>query len=257
MGSSCRHLAEPTFPPTNTFTPTATVAVTATKTPTSTVTGTPTSTITPGGPTFTPTSSPTLTPTSTITSTPSGPSVFQNFDGSSSVPTGWSSNNNNEGTTITVPALAISTAQFHSSPNSAWIQIPFTIAGESANIQYAYTSNPGVAANCANLTGKTISFYYYVDVAPSAGAYGTVWVQDGGTPVSPATAYDYQSYGFAGGTYAVAIGAWTQASIPANQGGVDPSDIWQFGIQIGTGTGTGSGTSDATVNFYIDDVTIQ
>jgi hypothetical protein len=237
MGSSCRNLAAPTFPLTNTPTPIP-------GSPTSTFTFTQTNT--PGSPTATP----------TITSTPSGPSVFQNFDASGSVPTGWVSNNNST-TGLTVPGLAISTAQFHSSPNSAWIQIPFTAANQAANIQYSYTTNPGVSANCANLTGKTISFYYYVDVAPSGGAYGTLWVQDGGTPMSPATAYDYQSYGFAGGTYALTIGAWTQTSMPANQGGVDPADVWQFGIQIGTGTGANSGNNDATVNFYIDDVTIQ
>ncbi len=80
MGSSCRHLASPTFPPTNTFTPTNTVPApptsTATKTATATITSTPTntatgtSTNTPGGPTNTPTNTPTLTSTFTITSTP-------------------------------------------------------------------------------------------------------------------------------------------------------------------------------------------
>ena len=92
MGSSCRHLASPTFPPTFTFTPTNTVVgsptntftVTSTATPTNTrtstftatitstptITFTPTSTITPGGPTFTFTGTPTVTSTFTTTSTP-------------------------------------------------------------------------------------------------------------------------------------------------------------------------------------------
>ncbi len=238
----CRNVATPTFPGTATPAPTNTPAGSPVATNTPAITATPTITNTPGSGTNT------ATPTATVYTW-----TTENFNGLSSVPSGWSSNNNGGPATFVVPAVQFSSAEYYgtcsSGCQSLWIEVPFAAASQEANIQYAFTSNP--SGYCTNLTGDTISLYYYLDAAPSSGAYGQMFIQGGA-----ADSYDYQSYGFQG-TYALTIGAWTQVSIPANEGGVNPSDIWQFGVQIGTGTGSNSGTDDSTVNFYIDEVSIQ
>lgn len=196
-----------------------------------------------GGPTATPTPSG-CTTAPTFNST--YPFIWNN-DNYCAVPTGWSTNNNSG--TITVPGLALSSAQNYTvacSSNCGSLlagPIPFTAANQSANVEYVFPSG----TTGTDITGKTISAYYYLDATPSNAGYGQMYIQDSAT-------YDYQSLGF-GGTYALTTGAWTQISIPANQGGVNPAKIWKFGIQIGTGASATSGFQN--VNLYIDDMTIQ
>ncbi len=158
------------------------------------------------------------------------------------MPAGWASGN---GSTVplAVPALSISTAEAYSGSNSAWIQIPFGAAGQAANIQYDF-GDPSDLDENTNLTGETISLYYYVDANPSNEGNGQLFVQEGGP------SFNWQGLAFS----ALTIGAWTQVSIPANQGGVDPSNIWQFGIQLYAGN---TSTSWSTVNLYIDNVIVQ
>jgi hypothetical protein len=203
----------------------------------------------------------TITALATPTPTPAGcvpAPVFNstypftwNNDNYCTVPLGWSSNNN--GGSIIVPSLLLSTAQNYTVGCSGTCDsllmgpIPFTAANQSANVEYVFPNG----TTGTDITGKTFSAWYYLDAAPSNAGYGVLYVQDGANGVSP---YDYQNYGF-GGTYALTIGAWTQISIPANLGGVDPTNIWKLGIQIGTGGSATSGFQN--VNFYVDDMTIQ
>lgn len=202
----------------------------------------------------------TITRLATPTPTPSGctaaptfnstyPFVWNN-DNYCTAPSGWSTNNN--GGSLTVPALMLSTAMNNTSACSSGCgsllaaSIPFTAANQAINIEYVFPNgNSGT-----DITGKSISAYYYVDVAPADNSYGQLYVQDG-----PTGGYAYGSLGFGGGTYALTIGAWTQVTIPANQGGVDPSQVLKFGFQIGAG-GTAT-TNFQNVNFYLDDITIQ
>jgi hypothetical protein len=163
------------------------------------------------------------------------------FDGIGSVPTGWISALNSG--SLTVPSLALSTAQNQENSCSSGCNslltgpLVFSAANQSVNIEYDFASTG------KDLTGKTISLYYYLDAAPSNAPYGQIYIQD--TPN-----YNYQSVGFS----SVINGTWTKVSIPANQGGVNPAKILKFGVQIGTG---GTGTTFNTVNFYVDNVTIQ
>jgi hypothetical protein len=181
------------------------------------------------------------------TSTPTPGPIFMNFDGISSVPAGWISSNN--GGTISVPGLVLSAAQNEDTPCTSGCYsllagpIVFSAAGQSANIEYDFAST-GV-----DLTGRTISLYYYLDVLPSNQPYGQMYAQDDATG-----GYNYQSLGFAGGSFALVAGTWTQASMPATQGGLNPTEIFKIGAQIGTGNG---GTVFHTVNFYVDNLAIQ
>jgi hypothetical protein len=196
-----------------------------------------------GGPTSTPTPSGC---TAAPTFSASYPFIWNN-DNYCALPSGWSSNNNSG--TIAVPALALSSAQNYTvacSSNCGSLlagPIPFTAANQSANLEYVFPSG----TTGTDITGKTISCYYFLDATPSNAGYGQMYIQDSAT-------YNYQSLGF-GGTYALTTGVWTQISIPANQGGVNPAKVWKFGIQIGTGASAVSGFQ--SVNLYIDDMTIQ
>jgi len=201
----------------------------------------------------------TITTLATPTPTPAGcvaaptfnstyPFIWNN-DNYCTLPSGWSSNNNSG--TIVVPSLLLSTLQNHTIGCSSTCgsllmgPIPFTAANQVANVEYVFPNTTGGT----DITGKTISAWYYLDAAPSNAGYGQMYIQDG-----VIGGYNYQSLGF-GGTYALTIGAWTQISIPANQGGVDPTGVWKFGIQIGTGASAISGFQN--VNLYVDDMTIQ
>ncbi len=178
--------------------------------------------------------------------TPTPGPVTVTFDGISLVPTGWIDAVNSG--TLTLPGLVLSAAENEDTSCSSNCNsllagpIVFSAAGQSVNIEYDYSSTG------MNLSGKTISLYYYLDALPSNVPYGQMYVQD--------TNYNYQSLGFAGGSFALTKGAWTQASIPANQGGANSSAILKFGAQIGTGTSSGVNTF-YTVNYYIDYVTIE
>jgi hypothetical protein len=184
---------------------------------------------------------PPFTPTFTPT-----PEIIT-FNGISSVPPGWSAALNSG--TLTVPGLVLSTAQNQESSCSSSCNslltgpLVFSATGQSVNIEFDYPSN-------TDLTGRTISLYYYLDALPSNQPYGQMYVQDGGP------GYAYGSLGFAGGTFALTAGAWTQASIQSTQSSVNPAQILKFGAQIGTGTGAGVNTFH-TVNFYVDHVIIQ
>ncbi|GEM_PF-3810164 len=183
-----------------------------------------------------------LQPPFTPTPTP-GP-IFMSFDGISSLPSGWVSSIASG--TFADPALLLSTGQNQESSCTTSCHsllagpIVFSAANQAANIEYSFPA--GTAGTY--LVGKTISLYYYMDALPSSASYGQIYVQSGA-----ANGYNYKSVGFASMT----AGVWTQASIPANQGGVDSTDIWKFGAQIGTGSGSGFNS----VNFYVDNVAIQ
>jgi hypothetical protein len=190
-------------------------------------------------------------PISSFVATPAPPTptpgpVTITFDGITVPPAGWIAAVNSGA--IIVPALAV-TAFYDQNQDSSctsgckslWTgPIIFSAANQSVNIEYDYSS-AGM-----DWSGKTISLYYYIDAKPSNQPYGQMYVQD--------TNYVYGSLGFAGGSFALTSGAWTQVSIPANQSGVNSSKILKFGAQIGTGSG---GTSFNTMNYCIDYVTIQ
>jgi hypothetical protein len=192
---------------------------------------------------------PTATPTGCVpapTFTPAYPFTWNN-DAYCTLPAGWSTNDNSTG--ISVPGLALSTAQNYTPACSTGCgsllagPIPFTAANQAANVEYVFPNG----TTGTDITGKTISAYYYLDVTPSNGGYGQVYIQTGANSLPT---YNYQST-----LFTLVTGAWTQVSIPANQGGVDPANIWKFGFQIGSGSGATSGFQN--VNFYIDDITIQ
>ena len=194
---------------------------------------------------------PTPTPAGCV-SAPTFNSIYPfiwNNDNYCTVPSGWSSNNNSG--TIIVPSLLLSILQNHTIGCSGTCDsllmgpIPFTAANQVANAEYVFPNGTGGT----DITGKTISAWYYLDATPSNAGYGQMYIQDGSIG-----SYNYQSLGF-GGTYALVTGVWTQVSIPANQGGVDPTGLWKLGIQIGTGASAVSGFQ--SVNLYVDDMTIQ
>ncbi len=177
--------------------------------------------------------------------TPTPGPVTMTFDGITLVPTGWISAVNSG--TLTVPGLVLSSAENEDSCSSECNSllagpIVFSASGQSVNIEYDYPT-AGM-----DLSGKTISLYYYLSALPSNVPYGQMYVQD--------TSYNYESLGFAGGSFALTMGAWTKASIPANEGGANSASILKFGAQIGTGTSSGVNTF-FTVNYYIDYVTIE
>ncbi len=197
--------------------PTATpVPLTATPTNTATVTYTSTATSTP-------TITFTATPTSTVDTFPA-----EGFE-ETSVPTSWESWH--VGSTATV--LALSTAQAHTGSQSAYTQVTFTAGGQLGQIQ-DYLTKP------LNLTGKTLSFWYYIDQLPSAsGSTGGIYVESLG--------------GNGGeGNLVLQTGVWIKVTCPISMAG-DPSSITNVGFYIESGS-TGPFN---TVNFYMDDVTIQ
>lgn len=241
-------------------------------TPTSTSTPTPTPTQLSSTPTDTPTPNQTsgicysvttygvwtCTPTDTPTNTP-GPlfsPVTWTFDDAGSTPTpavtGWSSNNN--GGSIAVPAPGLSSlfnqeSGCSSGCNSLWLQVPFTAANQTANLEYAFGSDPN--SGVVNLTGMTISLYYYLDGAPADQSFGQLYIQGGA-----ADTYWLQSHAFSGGTGTLVTGAWTQETIPASIiSPYNPAYIWKFGVQIGTSNTASSNFQN--VNLYIDNVVIQ
>ncbi|HUO58413.1 MAG TPA: hypothetical protein VMV05_09600 [bacterium] len=238
---------------TNTPADTASNTPTATPTDTSVFTATDTATDTPSGtPTDTATDTVTDTPTNTPTATATAYTwTTVDFEGSSSVPSGWFSSG--ESGFAAFSALAISTVQNHtiSGTNALQASITFSGANQAADFGFQFNTNPGGVSN-TNLTGLTISLWFYIDQAPglTAGSANTgiyqFWIQDG------APSYNWQSNNFSWAS--PPVGTWTQISIPANQGGIDPSDVWKFGLQLGTGSQAATGQ---TVNLYIDDISIQ
>jgi hypothetical protein len=216
----------PTTPLPATDTPTFSI------TPTASFSSTPTDSATPTK-TATVTYTSTLTNTPTNTFTPTATSTVDAFTTESfeeaSIPTGWESWH--VGSTAT--ALALSTGEAYDGSKSAYTQVVFTASGQLGQIQVLF--NPVL-----NLTGKTVTFWYYVDNLPSAsgstvGVYVNSNSGDGGT-----------------GNLAITTGAWTKITCPISVA-ASPSAIYEVGIVISSGS-TGPFN---TVNFYVDDVSIQ
>ena len=191
MGSSCRHLAAPTFPATNTFTPTNTVPFTATLTRTPTNTFTVTNTPTAGSPTATPTvtSSPTVTSTFTITFTPtvtSSPTVT-NTPGGVCTPVleaTYTFATTNECWTAmgTLPTTVVQTNSVGGAtpPGGGAIEIVLPFTSSSTQELIGMQFSPGVTIT----PGSTISLLYQcVSSTTLTGQYTQVYTQgsvDGG-----------------------------------------------------------------------------
>jgi hypothetical protein len=185
-------------------------------------TWTPTDTATPSI-----TNTPTSTATPTITSTPI-PTVYvfspEGFE-ESSFPPGW--------TTISVNGQAymlLSTAEAHTGNQSIKIWDSFSMTGEEFTFKDVFTPQ-------VNLTGKTISFWYFLDNYPSSnGGYVDMFYH---TPS-----------GVSHNNLTATTGVWTQITFPISDG--DSTSVSEVGISLMPAGGTGN-----SVNFYIDDVTIQ
>ncbi len=171
----------------------------------------------------------TVTPTSTVDTFPA-----EGFE-ESSLPTGWRSWSSGE----TASPLALTIAESHSGSQSACATFLFSGAAQFGEIFYNF--NPPV-----NLTGKSISFWYYINQLPDAS--GNQLGLDVDT-----------LYGDGGESVTLTTGVWTQITYPIIYGGhgsIDPTAVWEITISLYTGASGTSGPFN-TVDFYLDDFSIE
>jgi hypothetical protein len=254
MGSSCRHLAQPTFPATNTFTPTVS------STPTNTVQGTPTNTFTvtktptPGSPTATPTitNTPTITPTNTITNTPGGATATPTtcnpvVQATYTFDTGtqcWALDGNVPGETV-----GYSTTVYHTNPGSWEGYIPFLSGGSTVTGEEASISFP--CGTFENFTSAAVTAWVYSTLG---GLNAQMFCNFGTSPTACYAGYEnpgYCSTGCTGqtGSYAsLTANTWTMVYFNPVLPATDAQYISKFGVNVLGATGP------ATV--YIDDVSI-